>query len=285
MMASSVGSISTKIRVARCVRNDVLLLALVPSQTYKRHLLRSNLNAVKNIEIKQTRYKSFWQRGVDASKPAAAVFLVTLSGLIGYYAYLKDQRRRAKEEKEREKAAFDEKNKRKMGFFQAVDVKGRAVTDRTFRGKWLLLYFGFTNCPDICPEILDQLSATIDRCKPSVELLPVFVTVDPYRDSREMIEKYLKDFHPNFVGLTGSPEQISKLFGSFGVYARANPADDDGDYIVDHTVITYLVAPDGRIMEMFTRYQELDQVYDIILKHVNNYKPDSSDKPYTAAFR
>ncbi|XP_075250048.1 protein SCO2 homolog, mitochondrial-like [Convolutriloba macropyga] len=257
---------------------------LSPNQCYRRYLL-SSANRFETFNWKQSRDKSLWERGKDVSKPSVALFFLTFSGLIGYYFYRIDQRTKDRQQKEKEKAEFDDKNKRKIGFFQAVDTKGHSVTDRTFRDKWLLLYFGFTNCPDICPEVLENLSSTVDRCKPVVELQPVFITVDPFRDSAEKIEKYLSDFHPNFIGLTGSADQMSKLFGTFGVYARANPADDDGDYIVDHTIITYLVSPDGRIMEMFTRYQDLDKVYDIIVKHVNKYKPVSDDKPYSAAFR
>ncbi|XP_063710854.1 protein SCO2 homolog, mitochondrial-like isoform X2 [Symsagittifera roscoffensis] len=210
-------------------------------------------------------------------------------GLVGYYFYLVKQKEWEKQEKEKIKEAkkveLDEKYKPRMGFFQAIDTEGRTVTDRQLRNKWLLVYFGFTNCPDICPEVLENLSDTVDNCSSVVKLQPVFITVDAYRDTPEKIDKYLKDFRSDFIGLTGSSEQMSKLFGTFGVYARSNPADDDGDYIVDHTIITYLVSPDGRIMEMFTRYQELDKVKELILNHFNNYKPDSDDKPYSAKFR
>ena len=150
----------------------------------------------------------------------------------------------------------------------------------------MLVYFGFTNCPDICPEVLENLSLMIDRCKPVVELQPLFITVDQHRDTPEKIKKYLSDFHPNFIGLTGSGEQLSRLFGSFGVYARANAADEEGDYIVDHTIITYLVSPDGTMLDRFTRSQPQDQIYELIVKHFNNYKVDQpSDKPYSARFR
>ena len=166
-------------------------------------------------------------------------------------------------------------------------MAGHNVTDKNFKNKWLLVYFGFTNCPDICPEVLDNLSTMIDRCNDvAIQLQPLFVTVDSHRDDWERIKLYLKDFHPNFIGLTGSQKELNRLYSAFGVYARANPSDDDGDYIVDHTIITYLVSPDGRVLELFTKSQDQDMVFELICKHFKNYKPvDVSAKPYGAKFQ
>ena len=126
----------------------------------------------------------------------------------------------------------------------------------------------------------------IDRCQDaSIELQPIFVTVDAYRDDWKRIKRYLQDFHPKFIGLTGSQKELNRLYSTFGVYARSNPSDDDGDYIVDHTIITYLVSPDGRVLELFTKSQDQDQVFNLICKHHKSYKPiDTAAKPYSADF-
>jgi len=228
----------------------------------------------------------FWaSRHRAFSKPSLVLCSGVLACLSFYWWTLHKEYEEKKLLKEQEKKTMQEKGRPKMGFFHAVDTEGQNVTDRDFRGKWLLVYFGFTNCPDICPEVLEKLSEMIDRCKDVVSIQPLFVTVDPFRDDPARIKKYLQEFHPKFVGLTGSQEQMKKIFATFGVYSRSNPSDEDGDYIVDHTIITYLVDPSGLVLDNFTRSQDQDRVYDLIMQHVSNFKPAPKDKPYSARFK
>ncbi|WP_214404874.1 SCO family protein [Pseudonocardia lacus] len=132
--------------------------------------------------------------------------------------------------------------------FDLVDHHGRAVTERTYRGSWLLVQFGFTSCRVVCPRALAKLSAALDAFDPPDGLVvPLYVTVDPERDTPGVLRAYLAAGHPRFTGLTGPPERIEAAKEAFLVFARRRPDPDDPDgYAVPHTAITYLVDPDGR---------------------------------------
>jgi len=158
-----------------------------------------------------------------------------------------------------------------QGNFSLTDHTGRRRTKRDFLGQWVLLYFGFTHCPDICPEELDKLSATValldrDAALPPVQ--PLFVTVDPARDDVAALGRYVKDFHPRMVGLTGSEEEVKTAGRDYRVYASAGPKDEDGDYIVDHTVLIYLLNPDGLFLDYYNRMKSEEQIADSIRKHM-----------------
>ncbi|KAG7267426.1 hypothetical protein CRUP_021331 [Coryphaenoides rupestris] len=158
-----------------------------------------------------------------------------------------------------------------QGNFSLTDHTGRRRTKRDFLGQWVLLYFGFTHCPDICPEELDKLSATValldrDAALPPVQ--PLFVTVDPARDDVAALGRYVKDFHPRMVGLTGSEEEVKTAGRDYRVYASAGPKDEDGDYIVDHTILIYLLNPDGLFLDYYNRMKSEEQIADSIRKHM-----------------
>jgi protein SCO1/2 len=140
------------------------------------------------------------------------------------------------------------------GPFTLVDGDGRTVTDRDFRGKWLLIYFGYTFCPDVCPTTLNEVAAALGALGPKADrLTPVFITVDPGRDTRPVVKQYAAAFSPRMVGLTGSAEQIAAVAKEYRVYYAIhrtgdNPGNNPGDYSVDHTSLLYLVDPDGRFV-------------------------------------
>ncbi|CAI5716738.1 unnamed protein product [Hyaloperonospora brassicae] len=140
----------------------------------------------------------------------------------------------------------------------------RAVTDASFRGKYALLYFGFTHCPDICPnelvrigDVLDQLEA--DKCP---EVVPLFVTVDPRRDTIKQMQVYKADFHPKFKMLTGTQDQVADIAKAYRVYfSKADENDEDeDDYLVDHSIVMYLVGPDGEFLDFFTQAARVDDI-------------------------
>jgi protein SCO1/2 len=139
------------------------------------------------------------------------------------------------------------------GAFRLTDHTGRAVTEADFAGRFLLLYFGFTWCPDVCPTELGVIAATLDELgAEEARVVPVFVTIDPERDSVAQMADYVERFHPRMVGLTGSPEQIAEIARRYRVfYARVAPREPGGHYLMDHSSFIYLVGPDGMVRAMF----------------------------------
>ena len=141
------------------------------------------------------------------------------------------------------------------GPFTLVDQHGKAVTDRDFRGRHMLVFFGFTHCPDICPAELQVISESLDGLGPKAEeVVPVFVTLDPERDTPEVMADYVKNFGSRFVGLTGSPEAIAEAVKAYRVaYSKFKNKDADSDesYSVDHTALVYLMGRDGEYITHF----------------------------------
>ncbi|KAJ8411388.1 hypothetical protein AAFF_G00173940 [Aldrovandia affinis] len=160
------------------------------------------------------------------------------------------------------------------GDFHLLDHTGRRRTKRDFLGQWVLLYFGFTHCPDICPDELEKVSDVVRALDAEAGLprvQPLFVTVDPERDDVAAMERYVRDFHPRLIGLTGTPEEVKEAGRSYRVYYSAGPKDEDNDYIVDHTVLVYLVNPDGLFLDYYNRTKDDKQIADSIRKHMKTY--------------
>jgi len=138
------------------------------------------------------------------------------------------------------------------GPFELVDGEGRTVTDEEFRGEYMLVYFGYTYCPDVCPTELQNMSRALELLGEEAEAVrPVFITVDPERDTPEVIESYIENFHPRMVGLTGSPEQIEKAAKSYRVYYKKAESGSASEYLMDHTSIVYLMGREGEFLRHF----------------------------------
>ena len=161
--------------------------------------------------------------------------------------------------------------------FTLIDKFGRTVNESIFQGKFSLLYFGFTHCPDICPDELDKLTAItneMDKHAGSRDLInPIFISVDPQRDTPEIISEYLKDFHPKMQGLTGTREQLLKFAKQYRVYFSVNPLTDEtkGDYLVDHSVFFYLIGPDGKFLDFFGSDMELSKVVSKLNERISQF--------------
>lgn len=139
------------------------------------------------------------------------------------------------------------------GEFTLVDGDGATRTDKDFRGRLMLVYFGFTYCPDACPTELQAMGQAVDRLGPKGEAVqPVFVSVDPERDTPEMVGQYVKAFHPRMVGLTGTPEQVATAAKAYRVYYRKATVEGASDYLVDHSSIVYLMDREGRFLTHFS---------------------------------
>ncbi|HLN23035.1 MAG TPA: SCO family protein [Patescibacteria group bacterium] len=133
--------------------------------------------------------------------------------------------------------------------FTLTAADGRTVTEQDFRGKFLVVYFGYTFCPDVCPTNLNAIAAGLDKLGGKADLVvPVFVSVDPARDTPEKLSAYVAQFSPHMLGLSGTPEQVKAAATQFGaVYSRV---EGDGEfYSVDHSADTYVVGPDGVRLE------------------------------------
>lgn len=155
------------------------------------------------------------------------------------------------------------------GPFALTDQFGKRRTDAEFRGQHLLVYFGFTYCPDVCPTELQRMGAAIDLLGPAGErVTPVFITVDPTRDTVEQMRIYAANFHPRLVALTGSPEEIAAAAKAYRVYYAEAADDGAADYMMDHSSFVYLMGPDGRFLAHFPFGTEPEAMAETIRSHL-----------------
>ena len=148
------------------------------------------------------------------------------------------------------------------GPFSLTDSSGKHVTDKDFRGRNMLVFFGFTSCPDICPASLQLMSTVLDKLGPKADrITPIFITIDPERDTAPKLDEYMKHFSSRIVGLTGTPEEIAAAAKAYRVYYNKVPNKVVlGDYTMDHTGIIYLMDANGDYVTHFTPATPVDDM-------------------------
>ncbi|KAI5226393.1 protein SCO1 homolog, mitochondrial [Manis pentadactyla] len=213
------------------------------------------------------------QPGPVSWKSLAITFAIG-GALLGGMKYFKKEKTE-KLEKERQRTI----GKPLLGGpFSLTTHIGEPKTDKDYLGQWVLIYFGFTHCPDICPEELEKMIQVVDEIDsiPTLpNLTPLFITIDPERDTKEAIANYVKEFSPKLVGLTGTKEEIDQVARSYRVYYSPGPKDEDEDYIVDHTIIMYLIGPDGQFLDYFGQNKKNAEIAGSIAAHMREQRKKS----------
>ena len=153
------------------------------------------------------------------------------------------------------------------GPFRLIGPDGATVTERSFPGKWTLVFFGYTFCPDVCPTTMNDIARALEKLGPrAAEIQPIFITVDPKRDTPTVLKDYTAHFDPRIIGLTGSPEAVANVLKAYRVYAAERPAQGGEPALFDHSAILYLMNPAGAYAAHFTVGQPSDDIAAGILK-------------------
>jgi protein SCO1/2 len=146
------------------------------------------------------------------------------------------------------------------GPFRLVDQNGRTRTDADFRGRWMWVYFGYTNCPDVCPTTLSLMSEVLKQLGVRANLIaPIFITLDPARDTPHILKLYLDPFDPRFTGLTGSENDIAKVTKEYRVW-RTKRSLKGGGYAIDHSSVICLMDPSGKFVAVSDTSQTPEQI-------------------------
>jgi len=155
------------------------------------------------------------------------------------------------------------------GPFTLTDTSGKQRSDTEFRGKLMVVYFGYTFCPDVCPTDLMSISQALDTLGPAANSIqPIFITIDPERDSKRMAE-YLAAFYPSFIGLTGSADEIRKVANSYkAAYSKVEDGKT-GDYTIDHAGVIYLMGKGGEYLGFVPPQTGPDRLAEVLRKYLN----------------
>jgi protein SCO1 len=153
------------------------------------------------------------------------------------------------------------------GPFTLTDHNGKRVSEKDFTGKYRLIYFGFTYCPAICPTELSKITAALNTLgDKGKDIQPLFITIDPERDTPEKMKSYVSLFHPKLIGLSGSPDEIKSVLKGYKIYAAKRQDESMSDYTMDHSSYIYLIAPDDRLLHIFKMEDKADVMADIIAR-------------------
>jgi cytochrome oxidase Cu insertion factor (SCO1/SenC/PrrC family) len=158
------------------------------------------------------------------------------------------------------------------GPFDLIDQNGNRRTDGDFRGKLLIVYFGYTYCPDICPTDLTEIGLAVDKLgELGNDVQPLFISLDPERDTPDVLKHYVPSFHPRLIGLTGTPAQIRTVADSYMAYYAKYVPGDGGVYLIDHSGLIYLMGRSGEYLGFFPPGTSADRMVEIIRQHLSHY--------------
>ncbi|ODV60140.1 SCO family protein [Ascoidea rubescens DSM 1968] len=208
---------------------------------------------------------------IEFSSWKAGILFVTLgTGLYFFFRYQKE-----KMDLQRNEESNRGYGKPLIGGpFNLIDQDGNPFSSDNLLNKFSLVYFGFTHCPDICPDELDKMSACLDilKSKYNIDIQPIFITCDPARDSPEILKEYLYEFHKDIIGLTGPYEDIKNICKAYRVYFSTPPDLKPGqDYLVDHSIYFYLMDKDGEFIDALGRNYTEETMAEHIKNHVDAF--------------
>ncbi|CAP24500.1 Protein CBR-SCO-1 [Caenorhabditis briggsae] len=221
---------------------------------------------------KQAEQEAFKRSSIFNWKTVLATFAIGGSCLAALF-YIKKIRMDEREKHRKQTAG----KARIGGEWELVNTDGKLEGSEQLRGNWLLMYFGFTNCPDICPDEIEKMVKVveiIESKKDATPIVPVFISVDPERDSVARVKEYCSEFSEKLRGFTGSTEQVNKVAKTFRVYHSQGPRTNkqEDDYIVDHTVIMYLIDPDGQFHDYYGQNRKAEEIANVIEMKVLKYQ-------------
>lgn len=234
----------------------------------KRPLSRVAIGGSKDTD------KKYAPNSIEFAAWKAVILLLGLGGGVTYWF---------SQEKERLRIQKEVESKRGYGKpliggnFDLIDFNGEKFTQENLKNdekKFSIIYFGFTHCPDVCPDELDKLGEMLNELKQkdNIELQPLFITCDPARDTPEIVKEYLSDFHPSIQGLTGTYENVKKCCKAFRVYFSTPPDVKPGqDYLVDHSIFFYLMDSEGNFVDVIGREATAEEGAEKIRKHIDAF--------------
>lgn len=155
------------------------------------------------------------------------------------------------------------------GPFSLINDDGQPVTQADYDGQYKLMYFGYGFCPDVCPtdlQIIGNAMLELEEkdADAAKQIVPLFISVDPARDTPDMLKDYVANFHPRMVGLTGDEQSIADAAKAYRVYYKLNEPDEDGNYLVDHSAFIYFMGPDGEYLTMFKHGEAPTKIADTL---------------------
>lgn len=161
------------------------------------------------------------------------------------------------------------------GPFELVDQNGQTVTEADFAGRYMLVFFGFTYCPDVCPTALWEVTQALDMLEEAApdkaeQVVPIFITVDPERDDSEAMKSYISHFHPSMMGLTGTPEQIANVAREYRAYYKRVDDASASTYLMDHSSFIYVMSPAGEFITSFTHQTPPEEMSSQLEKMVRS---------------
>ena len=160
------------------------------------------------------------------------------------------------------------------GDFDLVNQDGKPVKDADYRGKFMLIYFGYTFCPDMCPTGLQSMAHALDTLgEDAKKIAPLFITIDPARDTADKLKEYVAEFHPQIEGLTGSAQQVAKAAAAYQVYSAKGEQVDDRDYMMDHSSLIYLMDPFGKFLTTFPEEVDPALIVKAVRGQLDSKKP------------